>query len=55
MLVTDRQNARRDGCGQRLTIAGRGQSRGGARRRARPMVGGADQDRVEQPPFVRRR
>ena len=55
VLVADRGDARGDGGGRRLAVPGGGEARGGARRRARAVIGAADQDRVDEPPLLRRR
>ena len=55
VLVADREDAGGDRGGQRLAVARRGEPRRRARRRAGAVIGDADQDRVEQPAFARRR
>ena len=52
MFVAHGEQASRHGCRQRLTVAGRGQACGGARRRARAMIRHAGEDCIEQVPFA---
>ena len=55
MLVADGEDAGGDGGGRRLPVAGRGQTRRRAGRGAGAVVGGTDEDRVQETALPGRR